>query len=303
MRAFRKQDGQALVLSTMLLVGLLGATGLVVDLGSWFRAQRDTQAIADAAALAGAQELPESPGAASARATEYAKKNGADSPSISFGTTGVGTKTNTIYVEIRKDTPGFFAKIFRINSVNVGAKAGARAWNIGSARWVAPVGVDIHHELIAGCTPLPCFNQPTELDLKKTGPGAWRLLNLDGSRGGTGQQVLASWMLKGYDGLMGVDQWYYSDPGAKFNAGEVQNAFALRFGTEMLFPIYDAVRGQGSNFEYHVVGWIGFVARECDCRGSKGVIKGYFTRVIWDAVQTERGGDPDFGVRAIELIE
>jgi hypothetical protein len=303
MRAFRKQEGQALVLTTMLLLGLLGMSALVVDLGSWFRAQRDTQAIADAAALAGAQELPESPGSASARAAEYTTKNGGGSLGISFGTTGVGTQPNTIYVDIRKDTPGFFAKIFHIDSVNVGAKAAARSWNIGSARWAAPIAVDKTHPLIAGCTPLPCFNKETTLDLKKTGPGAFRILNLDGSRGGTGTTTLAEWMLRGYDGFMPVKKWYFSDPGAKFDSGNVQDALRDRFGTEMLFPIYDLTRGGGANFEYHVIGWIGFVAEECDCRGDSGLIKGYFTRVIWEGIQTEQGGDPDYGVRAIELIE
>jgi hypothetical protein len=308
MRAFRSERGQALVLTTMTLFGLLGMTAFVVDVGSWFRAQRDTQAIADAAALAGAQELPENMAAAKDLAVHYAKENGSDSPKISFSTTGSGTKPNTIHVEIRKDTPGFIARMFKIEVVNVGAKAAARASNIGAAQWAAPIGVDHLHPLIAGCEPDPCFGKETTLDLKKTGPGAFRILNIDGSKGGTGPGTLEDWMLRGLDATMKVDEWYWSDPGAKFNSSSVQNALRKREGTEMLFPIYDDVKGGGANLQYHVIGWIGFIpadgsADACECRGSSGTITGTFTRVIWAGIQTEDTGAADFGVRAIELIE
>ena len=55
--------------------------------------------------------------------------------------------------------------------------------------------------------------QPADaLDLTKTGPGAFRLINIDGSHGGTSPQILADWMLNGYEGYMPLD-WYFSDPG------------------------------------------------------------------------------------------
>ena len=56
---------------------------------------------------------------------------------------------------------------------------------------------------------------------QKTGPGAFRLINIDGSKGGTPPGVLADWMLNGYDGNMPLD-WYFSDPGAKFDSTQIQ---------------------------------------------------------------------------------
>ena len=66
MNGVRSERGQAAVLTVVFIAGLLGALAMVLDVGSWFRAQRATQSAADAAALAGAQELPESPGSGSA---------------------------------------------------------------------------------------------------------------------------------------------------------------------------------------------------------------------------------------------
>jgi len=63
------------------------------------------------------------------------------------------------------------------------------------------------------------------------------------------------------------------------------------------------VKGGGSNFEYRVIGWVGFVVTDHKAQGSKGTIDGYFVRVIWEGIQSESGSDEDFGVRAIELVE
>ena len=47
--AGRSESGQAVVLSVVWMVVLLGMAGLVIDVGSWYRSQRDLQSQADAA--------------------------------------------------------------------------------------------------------------------------------------------------------------------------------------------------------------------------------------------------------------
>ena len=56
----RPQDerGQVIVLMVLMMVVLLGFAALVVDVGYAYYAHRSLQSSADAAALAGAQELP-----------------------------------------------------------------------------------------------------------------------------------------------------------------------------------------------------------------------------------------------------
>jgi Putative Flp pilus-assembly TadE/G-like len=296
MNRFRSERGQSLVLTTFFIAALLGMAALVIDLGTWFRSQRDLQAVADSAALAGAQGLPDG-GQASAFATQYTTKNGGNGPTVTFPT------ADNIKVALQRPAPGFFARVFGVNTVTIRASATAKSFVPGEARYAAPIAVDEKHPMIAGCHPLPCFNQATELDLQKTGPGAFRLINIDGSHGGTGPQILSDWLLKGYDGYMPID-WYFSDSGAKFNSSAIQDALTKRIGTEMLFPVYSNTRGGGANFEYKVIGWIGFVITSFDARGSSGKLYGHFTRVIWEGIEG-KSGDPadDLGVRSIELIE
>jgi hypothetical protein len=296
MRLLRNERGQALVLTTLFLAALIGIAALVIDLGAWFRAHRDAQAIADAAALAGAQALPHDTAQARAFAVQYTTKNGGTSPTVTI------PSVDRIKVDVSRSAPGFFSQLFGVNSVTVGAHATAKAFLPNEARWAAPIGVDEKHPLLHGCSGGPCFRQDTELDLEKTGPGAFRLLNLDGSRGGTGSATLADWMLRGYDGFMPLG-WYFSDPGAKFDSSHMQGALDARIGDEVLFPIYDRTQGNGANFEYRVIGWVGFVITSYDARGNNGKVYGYFTRVVWEGIETSSGSSTDFGVRAIELIE
>ena len=182
------------------------------------------------------------------------------------------------------------------------AKASARSGNPNAARYAAPIAVDRAHPLL-NCHPLPCFNQATTLDLLKTGPGAFRLLNLDLSHGGTGGKVDYDWIVNGYDGYMPLD-WYGSDPGAAFNDKKFKDAMSQRVGDELLFPVYDTVRGGGANFEYHVIGWVGFLVTGFTAKGNKATVDGHFVRIIWEGILSESGsGSEDLGVRSVELVE
>jgi hypothetical protein len=301
----RSEAGQAAALTAVFMTVLLGSCAAVLDVGAWFREDRDTQRIADAAALAGAQALPESTGTAQALAIEYADKNGGgiSAADITFSQTVM--PNDTIRTELERPAPGFFARLFGMDSVTVGSHAKARAGVPSSAKYVAPFAVDEKHEMLSG-SGCPCFEQNTDLDLKKTGPGAFRVINIDGSRGGTGTSTLEDWILNGYGGWMpaGPDVWYWSDPGAKFNSGNVQEALTAREGDELLFPVYRRTKGGGSNFDYEVIGWVGFHVTDFDLRGESGKIFGYFTRVIWEGLLPDTPSPAaDFGVRTVSLID
>ena len=306
-----RQDGQTLVLSVLFMTVLLGMAAVVLDIGSWYRADRAAQATADAAALAAAQALPEDPARADALAREYRDKNEGSGDVTTVSITNTNYSNDTVRVKVERPAPGFFAKLFGIDSVTVGASAAARVAGITSAKWVAPFGVDKAHPLISGLSngkTCPCYGEDTELDLEKVGPGAFRILNIDGSQGGTGPGTLEDWILHGLNANMELGE-YYSDAGAKFNSSSVKDAMAQRVGEELLFPVYDRVIGGGSNAEYRVIGWIGFQLEAFSPQGSGGTIDGYFTRFIAQGFQTTAGSGSNpnagnnFGVRAVALVE
>jgi Flp pilus assembly protein TadG len=304
----RSDSGQAAVITVVFLVVLLGMAALVLDIGSWYRADRSTQSTADAAALAGAQALPYNTPGASSLAQQYANKNGGGvtGGDITISSSSFGAN-DTIKVQVHRSASGVFTKLFGVNSVGVGSKATARASLMQSAQYVAPIGVNLKHPKLKGTTSCPCFGTGnlTTLPLGKTGaPGSFDLLNIDGSKGGTGSQTLADWILHGWSGYLPIGS-YLSDPGAKWNSSNVQDALAQRRNTTLLFPVYDTLTGGGANATYHVVGWVGFYMTDFSARGSSGSITGYFTQVTWDGIESHKtdGSIPDLGARVVKLID
>ena len=300
----RREHGQAAALTVLFMTVLLLSAAAVIDVGFWFREDRDTQRAADAAALAGASALPESQSTALDRALTFGDKNGGGvlASDVTFSTTVL--PGDTISVDVDRPADTFFAKVVGLDSVEVGSTAKARAGVPSEARWAAPIAVDEKHPML-NCTPvLTCFGpqNPTTLDMEKVGPGAFRLLNLDHSKGGTGSKILSEWILQGYNGSMGPGQ-YNSDPGAKFNSSDVKAAMAARLETEMLFPVYRTIREEGANLEYEVIGWVGFFVTAFEGKGNGGTVSGYFSRVIWEGTLDGTGGTTDFGVRSVALID
>ena len=298
------QRGQSLVLTLVFLTVLAGSAALVLDVGSWYRADRKLQANADAAALAGAQALPASPAEAKAAALAYADTNdgGVTTDGVSFRTKIV--PNDTIVVDAERSAPGFFAKLFGRNSVQVKAHAAARTGTMSRAKWAAPVAVDYRHPMLQ-CGQR-CWNSgnPTTLDFDKVGPGAFRLINIDSSHGGTGSGDIGEWIENGLNAWMDKDRWYYADPGIKPNSSHISNALDIRDETELLFPVYNAVRAQGAGFEYYVIGWTVFHVTGYEIQGVKNArLYGWFQDMIWEGIQSETAGGTSFGARAVQLVE
>lgn len=131
----KDSSGQVLALYVVALVALLGLAGLVVDVGHAFFVKRSLQAAADAAATAGASELPD-PGAATATAQAYSGSSGGanERDNISGVQTTVSTKclsiapchpVNAVVVEQSTKVNTFFARVLGIDSFDVSARATA----------------------------------------------------------------------------------------------------------------------------------------------------------------------------------
>jgi hypothetical protein len=311
MRKLRDNRGQTVVLTVVFTTGLLAMSAFVLDVGSWYRAHRAAQATADAAALAAAQALPFDRFEAESFAIEYGDENGGGVASVTFSQEF--EPDDTVTVKVEREAPGFFARIFGIGSVSVGAKAVARATAPGAAQYVAPVVVNINHEFVTpvGCVPKACdpvFNEQTELDLMhlhKPGggaaAGAFGLIDLRGGNGSVGASELAAWMESGFDKMMELGI-YHSVPSVMFNSSHFRDALAARLNSEILIPIYDTLVKSGSNAEYNVIGWIGFVPTAFSGGGSSGKLIGHFSRVVWKGIAATSATQPGFGVRTISLV-
>jgi Flp pilus assembly protein TadG len=151
----RREDGQALIFSVLLLTVLLGVASLVVDGGGALLQRRNQQGVADSAALAAVKDLPLSTLTADATARNYATtKNSADGSVVDqvvvtgnntsscdggFGT--VALAAQSVCVVVHSDTPGVFSKLFGFNLWKASARAVAQTSQVtGLSGWL-PLGV------------------------------------------------------------------------------------------------------------------------------------------------------------------
>jgi Flp pilus assembly protein TadG len=115
-------EGQVLLLFAAGLVGFCGIVGLAVDVGQVVFTRTDLQKIADASALAGSQDLPNSTTNATASAGTYASDNGVASTAVTFG-----SGNTTITVKATRHVDYTFLKVLGLSGTDVSATATAKA--------------------------------------------------------------------------------------------------------------------------------------------------------------------------------
>ena len=308
MTRLRSNSGQATVLTVLFLTVLVAMLAAVLDVGAWFRADRKLQGTVDAAALAGAQALPDNPGLAIGDALTYANKNGGGvtGGDIGISTTYIGN--DTIKVTGTKSAPGVFSGLFGIDSVDVHGSAKARAGTLGAALYVAPIVVNYKHPKLA-CAPPPCTGQTTELEYhhlkpggSSDGAGSFGFINLNQDGNNPGTAELGEWIRNGFNEEMSLGT-YDARTGNPFSPTHVKDGLTARIGTEVLFPVYKTLTGSGSNAKYEIIGWVGFHLTGLDVQGNNEKLFGWFTRVIWSGLPSTNSNQQFFGAYAVQLIE
>jgi hypothetical protein len=172
-----------LALTALLIIPLLGVTGLAVDLGFWYARAAQIQRAADAAALAGVVYLPDET-AARNRAREVAALNG-----FTHGVNGVtvevqrsGVQNNELVVTITDpDVEKFLTAPLRSSAVSISRGATARyieAVKMGSPRNFLGTGD------LAGVL-------PAAIDTPAQRPGFWLAISGQCSSKENGDRIMA----------------------------------------------------------------------------------------------------------------
>jgi Flp pilus assembly protein TadG len=163
--------GQTLPLLVLFMTGLLGVSGLVIDMGNLYEQHQQTQRIADAAALAGAGNIPSGAWASAAQANAATNEQPGDQVAVSFN----GSDSVTVTVT-RKATTSF-ANLFGISSATVVSSATATIAALGQVQGhIAPYAV--LRTVYANGTGTVLFNQ--------NAPGTYGTIDLPATDNTTG---------------------------------------------------------------------------------------------------------------------
>ncbi len=117
----KKEDGAVMVIAALGLVAFLSVVSLVTDMGLKYHQKSKLQSAMDSAALAAVRYMPDEQ-TARLVALEYVEKNGfsADSVTIEFPSDEI------IRVSDSVESKTIFASLFKIDSVQINAKAAAK---------------------------------------------------------------------------------------------------------------------------------------------------------------------------------
>jgi Flp pilus assembly protein TadG len=152
-RKWRNQKGQALVLVTVFLGGLLGMAALAIDMGNLYVAKASLQKAADAAVLAGGSGLVIDQATATARATNIGNQNIAAHNTVSGAALTVTfPAASTIRVTAAHPAVALFlGGIAGFNSAPVSATASATVAPVGGAPGLVPLAIYCNSP--GGCGP------------------------------------------------------------------------------------------------------------------------------------------------------
>ncbi|MFU8891666.1 MAG: pilus assembly protein TadG-related protein [Anaerosomatales bacterium] len=122
----RDDAGAVAIVVAVMLTVLLGLGAIVIDAGMLYSQRRQIQTAADAAVLAGVQELPNRPAAAVAFAEDYTMRNSTDVDDRAFTITRTYAPNDTITAELRDSAMGLFlARFLGWDEAPVSARATA----------------------------------------------------------------------------------------------------------------------------------------------------------------------------------
>jgi Flp pilus assembly protein TadG len=300
----KNEHGQAIVLSVLALVVLFGACAFAVDVGAWYREQRQLQAAGDAAALAAAQALPGSPSNANTLAQQYATKNGRATKTVTVSSTTVAN--DTVQVTLDFDHPGFFSGVLGISSTKIVARATAQTSAPAALSQIAPITIGADNpQLTCGA---PCYGQQIDLVALPTGNyngnfTNFQIVDLSKNGGNVSAATVAGWLVNGYGGYLSPGD-YPGVASSMFNTPEWTQAMNTMMGKEIIVFVHSNANGQEGQpgALYQEIGWAAFHITQYTSSGSMGTLTGYFTTVNMNGIPSTDPNQKTWGVRTINLI-
>lgn len=282
MQILRCRKGAVVVLMAAAVVGLTGMAALAVDAGMLYLNRYQLANAADAAALAGAQELPGRPEQAVSTASSIAAANSKPGPTPD-NVQPVLSKNNTaITVTINRNVPLFFARVLGLNSSMVSATATAEVKTYtGGTNGIVPFGI-VKQNFV--------FGQTYQL---KLGGGDGYNGNFQAlALGGSGASTYTNNIKYGYKGTFKIGDWIFTETGNM--SGPTASGVSYRIGLDpastfnnvsanssriIIVPVLDSLLVSGRS-DVLVVGFAAFFLEGSGGGGNNSYVYGKFREMV-----------------------
>lgn len=294
------ERGSTAVLTTLVLTALLGVTAMAVDVGIWYLNRVQVSNMVDAAALAGAQDLPDAT-KAEASGNNYADRNRKDGDVVVVQS---GDGNMTLTATARRDVVNLFSRVYKSFSgtTTVGATATARLFPLGATVGVMPIGV-VKQDFIFGTT-----------YTLKVGGGDGTTGNYGAlALGGKGASNYNDNVKYGYDGELRAGEWVITETGNM--SGPTKTGIDYRIGQDSgatyntvaegspriaILPVLDSLNVNGRG-EVLIIGFAAFFLEGVAGSGSENEVTGKFMRMVVAGEAANTG--TNYGVSVVKLIK
>lgn len=283
LRKLKNEQGSAAVISLLALMALLGFSAVVVDAGVLYVNKAELSNLADAAVLAGVQDLPGDIGAAQRNADSYAEVNGRPQDNVAIDV----IDDKYIKIEAQRTVDLFFAKLFGYNSVDIRAQAAAGITPVSGVANIVPWGIEWND-----------FRYGDLYRLKEGGgsgyAGNYGALAL----GGRGAKIYEQNILEGYQGFIRIGDWLETEPGNI--SGKTKSGVAYRIAQDpsatidtvkpgsariVIVPVLESLEVKGRS-DVKVVGFAAFFLEGCGGSGNKNYVEGRFLQLVVPKAET-----------------
>lgn len=277
-KLLRNEKGGMIVIVAFIFTVVMGLGAVAVDIGNLYLNKARLQSTADAAALAGVQELPDNNEQAAQVARNYAMLNGKSGDAITDLTISQNLQ---IGITVKRSVPYIFARIFGLNAGVVAAGSTARIVPISAADGIVPFGI-VKQNFVYG-----------ERYILKYGGGS----GYDGNfaalaLGGSGSPVYQNNIKHGYSGTIKIGDFISTEPGNMSGPTSegveyrVNEDYTATFQTVqkgsariVVVPILDTLEVNGRS-DVQVVGFAGFFLEGVGSRGNDNYVYGRFMKMV-----------------------
>jgi len=296
----REERGATIVIVALSMTVMLGFASLVVDIGNLYLNKARLDNMADAAALAGVQDLPGNTSVAVSTARSYAARNG-----MSGDVVGVTLSQNNtaITVNATRSVPFFFAQIFNMQSANVTAKATASLSTVSGSSGIVPFGI-VQQQFVYGQT-----------YTLKNGAGSGYSGNYAAlALGGSGSPIYQNNIKQGYNSMLYIGDWVSTEPGNM--SGPTSEGVGYRVGLDptatfatvaensariVIVPIIGSLTVTGRS-DVQIVGFAAFFLEGTGGSGSNNYVTGEFMQLVTPSTTTSVAAT-NYGLYSSRLVE
>lgn len=302
-KILKEETGQAMVLFAVAAVVLFGMAGFAIDIGKVAMQKSEMQNAADAAALAGAQDLLDS--GAENTAQVYAELNGVSEADIEINPTNTDPKK--IEVVCTRTIQYSFARILGFTDTTVETRAVAGLSGVNSVTGAVPLGVE-SQTLEYGETYLLKNNAGSGQHQGNFGCLAF---------GGNGANVYGNNLKYGYDDVLSVGDTVDTEPGNM--AGKTSAGISYRINQDptatfetvqkdspriVIVPMVNTMDVHGRK-EVTIVGFAVFFIENTSTTGhgnnANASISGKFMEMF--VPNSTAGAETSYGAYNLRLIE